>query len=105
WLADNWQTLALIIVGLGSLLMLRGMVRSLPRAAAAAMPDAGDPAAQPRLAVHEPGAEENEDEPARALRARFRSGGPDLRSELRDIVKDNPDAAATILRSWIGDAA
>ena len=62
--------------------------------------------AQPRLSVHDPGEDEEAPEPARALKARFAgSGGPDLRSELRDIVKENPDAAATILRAWIGDAA
>ncbi|MBW8885126.1 MAG: hypothetical protein JF612_10215 [Planctomycetia bacterium] len=106
WLADNWQTLALIFVGLGSLLMLRSMVRSLPPAtAAAATPAAGHQSAQPRLALHDPGDEEAEEEPAKALRARFQATGPDLRSELRDIVKENPDAAASILRAWIGEAA
>jgi flagellar biosynthesis/type III secretory pathway M-ring protein FliF/YscJ len=39
------------------------------------------------------------------LRGKFRSGGPDLKSELHEIVKENPDAAATVLRAWIGDAA
>jgi flagellar M-ring protein FliF len=106
WLAENWQTLALIVVGLGSLLMLRGMVRALPpSAAAAATPAASHSPAQPRLAVHDPGEEEVEAEPAKALRARFQSTGPDLKSELREIVKENPDAAATILRAWIGEAA
>src|SRR5262249_23851127 len=57
WLADNWQTLALIGVGLGSLLMLRSMVRSLPQSAASPSAAAHQPA-QPRLAVHEPGDEE-----------------------------------------------
>src|SRR5262249_48139042 len=104
WLADNWQTLALIAVGLGSLLMLRSMVRSLPLAAASS-PAAAHQPAQPRLAVHDPGDEDVEQEPVKALRARFQSTGPDLKVELRDIVKDNPDAAATILRAWIGEAA
>lgn len=105
WLADNWQTLALIGVGLGSLLMLRSMVRSLPPAAAASPPAAAHQPAQPRLAVHDPGEDEVEEEPVKALRARFQATGPDLKTELRDIVKDNPDAAATILRAWIGEAA
>lgn len=105
WLADNWQTLALIGVGLGSLLMLRSMVRSLPPAAASSAPAAAHQPAKPRLAVHEPGDEEVEQEPVKALRARFQATGPDLKVELRDIVKENPDAAATILRAWIGEAA
>jgi flagellar biosynthesis/type III secretory pathway M-ring protein FliF/YscJ len=39
------------------------------------------------------------------LKARFQTTGPDLKSELHEIVKENPDAAATILRAWIGEAA
>jgi len=27
-----------------------------------------------------------------------------LKTELQEIVKENPDAAATILRAWIGEA-
>ncbi len=103
WLADNWQTLALVGVGLVSLLMLRGMVRALPAPAAPAA--AAAPSSQPRLSIHDPGEEEDEQEPIKALRARFQSTGPDLRTELKDIVKENPDAAAAILRSWIGEAA
>jgi len=106
WVADNWQTVGLIVIACASLLMLRSMVRSSPMQAPSAASAAGSPATGPRLAVHEPADEEDTPEPARALKARFGvSAGPDLRAELRDIVKDNPDAAASILRAWIGEAA
>jgi flagellar M-ring protein FliF len=102
WLAGNWQTLALVAIGLVSLAMLRSMVRSpwspSPGVAAAVAEQ------QPRLTIHEPPADEAETEPARALKRRFTATGPDLRAELQEIVKENPDAAASILRSWIGDA-
>jgi flagellar M-ring protein FliF len=104
WLAENWQTLAVIGVGLMSLLMLRSMVRSPGRAAPAAASPAAPPS-QPRLAVHEPPADEEELEPVKVLKSHFTVSGPDLKAELREIVKENPDAAATILRSWIGEAA
>jgi len=103
WLADNWRTLALVGLGLMSLVMLRSMVRSntrLPQPAAAA---AGE-AATPRLAIHEPPPDEDEPEPSRVLKRKFTATGPDLKNELHEIVKENPDAAATILRSWIGEA-
>lgn len=103
WLADNWQSLAVVGVGLFSLLMLRSMVRSPAKAGPAPAPVNHSPS-QPRLAVTEPVAEE-EPEPERVLKARFTSSGPDLKTELQDIVKENPDAAASILRSWIGEAA
>jgi flagellar M-ring protein FliF len=105
WLADNWQTLAMVGVGLASLFMLRGMIRSPGGAPAAAVAAAANSeAGAPNLTIHQPPAEE-EPEPARALKTRFRTTGPDLKSELHEIVKENPDAAATILRSWIGEAA
>ena len=107
WLAENWQTLAVVGVGLISLLMLRSMIRSpavLPRPApvhAESHAHAG-----PRLAVMEAEPESAEAaEPEKVLRRRFQSSGPDLRAELQEIVRENPDAAATILRSWIGEAA
>jgi flagellar M-ring protein FliF len=106
WLADNWQTVGLIVIACASLLMLRSMVRSSPMRAPSAAAAASNPATGPRLAVHESAEEEDTPEPARALKARFGvNTGPDLRAELRDIVKDNPDAAASILRAWIGEAA
>jgi flagellar M-ring protein FliF len=104
WLAENWQTLAVIGVGLVSLLMLQNMVRS-PAGAPSTAAAVSTPPAQPRLAVHEPPKEEEELEPVKVLKSRFSMTGPDLKAELREIVKENPDAAATILRSWIGEAA
>ncbi|HZN32344.1 MAG TPA: hypothetical protein VFB80_00945 [Pirellulaceae bacterium] len=103
WLAGNWQTLALVGLGLASLAMLRGMVRQaagLPPAAPAAVSE--EP--RPRLTIHEPPAAEEDPEPSRALKRRFTATGPDLKTELQEIVKENPDAAATILRAWIGEA-
>jgi flagellar M-ring protein FliF len=104
WLAENWQTVALVGVGLVSLLMLRGMVRGVPAGREPQTQATSQQPGQPRLAIHE-AADEDEPEPVRALKANFRATGPDLKKELQEIVKENPDAAATILRSWIGEAA
>jgi flagellar M-ring protein FliF len=105
WLADNWQTLGMVLLGCFSLLMVRSMVRSTagsPAPAPAAAASAGSHG--PRLAAtHD--TEDEEVEPAVALRKRFQSSGPDLKAELQDLVKENPDAAANVLRMWIGDAA
>ncbi len=106
WLAENWQTLATIVLGCGCLLMVRSMVRSTagsPRLASTAAAATGG-AHGPRLAAT-PDADEEPVEPAVALRKRFQSSGPDLKAELHDLVKENPDAAANVLRMWIGDAA
>ena len=104
WLADNWQTLAMIVLGCFCLLMLRSMVRST----------AGRPAPT-QLRLHWPvrtardwprrPTRTTSPEPAAALRKRFQSSGPNLKAELHELVKENPDAAANVLRMWIGDAA
>jgi flagellar M-ring protein FliF len=97
WLAENWQTLATIVLGCFCLLMVR---RPAPAPAAAALAGSHGP----RLAATP---DENDEpiEPAAALRKRFQSSGPDLKAELHELVKENPDAAANVLRMWIGDAA
>jgi flagellar M-ring protein FliF len=49
--------------------------------------------------------EEEENAPAAPrLRRRRSKGGPSLRDELVEIVREDPDAAANILRNWIGTA-
>jgi flagellar M-ring protein FliF len=103
WLADNWQTLAVVGVGLLSLVMLRSMVRSPAKTGPAPAAASSGPS-QPRLAVMEQAVDE-EPEPVKVLKTRFQTSGPDLKNELQEIVKENPDAAAAILRSWIGEAA
>ena len=102
WLADNWRTVGVIGLGCFSLLMLRGMVRS---PAGSPSPAAAASAAAPRHAAATPEPAEEEAEPAAVLRKRFLTSGPDLKTELHELVKENPDAAANVLRLWIGEAA
>ena len=63
----------------------------------------GTGAVQMRVAA-EPAAgqqESVESVAARRLR-RFTGSGPSLRDELSELVQEDPDTAANILRSWIG---
>ena len=39
------------------------------------------------------------------LQRRTSSTGGSLRDELTTMVREDPDAAANVLRNWIGDAA
>jgi flagellar M-ring protein FliF len=55
----------------------------------------------------EPKSEKSEEpvEATAARRLRRMTGtGPSLRDELSDLVKEDPDSAANILRTWIGQA-
>jgi flagellar M-ring protein FliF len=104
WLSGNWRTVGMFGVGLFGLLMLRGMLRSnvapLPadEQSAAAAGHQHDHAAESAEAEPPP-------EPILVMRRKLSSKGPNLREELRQLVKDDPDAAANVLRGWIGDAA
>lgn len=95
WLGQHWSTLGLIGLSLFGLLMLRSMIRSVPAAPGAAA-TAGRPTE----------AEPEESEPAVATTAkrlaRFTGSGRSLRDELSELVQEDPDAAANILRTWIG---
>jgi flagellar M-ring protein FliF len=99
WLGQNWPMMAMIGLVLFSLAMLRSMLRSVP-----ALPQ--EPAA---ISMRVPGPEQRpqtSEEPvevtaARRLR-RISGSGPSLRDELSEFVKEDPDSAANILRSWIG---
>lgn len=102
WLATNWQTLATVLFAAVGLLMLRSMLNSR---------EAADEATSFRLEDPVAG-KENEgkvDEEHAAsmqglLKKRFSSNsGPNLKNELADMVREDPDTALGILQTWIGN--
>lgn len=102
WFTANWETLGMTVVGLFSLLMLRNMLRPARQAA----PAAEELVPSIQLAdVDEDESEELADDDEERSTRRFRRGGTNLRQQLAAMVKEDPDTAANILRSWIGDAA
>lgn len=112
WFGDNWQTLGMLMVGLFALLMVRSMVNSSGTSPAAAAATASAHAAghgggHGGAAGDADGADEGDEAPAviSMLKRNFDPNTPNLKEELRDLVKEDPDAAAAILRNWIGDAA
>jgi flagellar M-ring protein FliF len=103
WLTSNWQTLALVGLGLFSLVFLRGMLKPGPAAPPSLAGADAPPAPQLAATGSDEDADEEEAHPAR--KRRFRTSGPNLRDELTEMVKEDPDAAANVLKAWIGDAA
>jgi flagellar M-ring protein FliF len=101
WLVDNWSTLGMIALAFFGLWMLRSLVRSAaapPRSEAA-------PAIQLAAGTAEEHEDEKEPETAKAGASRLRrfgTSGPSLRDELTQLVQEDPDAAANVLRTWIG---
>lgn len=97
WLINSWQTLAMLAVALVALFLFRGMVRS----------PAAETAEGALLPASIPISEESEERVSEGAVLQRRSGGSggSLRDELTTLVREDPDAAANVLRAWIGDAA
>ncbi|GAB5404161.1 MAG: hypothetical protein Aurels2KO_23920 [Aureliella sp.] len=106
WLAQSWTTLALLVVLLVSLGMMFSWVKSQ-----------GDIAADKDFAegfglqipdnlydeldvTDEEGGEDGDDR-----KVEFQVTGGELKDDLSTLIKDNPDVAVNLLKTWIGDAA
>ncbi len=104
WLSQYWTTLGMIVLGLISLLVLRSIARSIPAAAPRAeLANAAGANLQSNVAATAPEPERDRQDAAVRLKRRVKSG-PTLRDDLVEIVREDPDAAANILRNWIGAA-
>lgn len=102
WAKSNSGTIGTGILGLFGLLMLRGLLKGIPTpapaaeetpaitSAATAAVNSGEVSASPAEAAI----------PAKRL-ARRTKGTGNLRDELVEIVREDPDTAANIIRSWI----
>lgn len=109
WLAGHWSTLGMLGLAFFSLLMVRSLVRAGPPATAATDLPVTPAAA---VATAAPAAEPSDDQKAAAgeqkdktKRKRRLGSGQSLREELADLVREDPDTAANILRTWIGNVS
>jgi len=97
WALGNWSTLGMIALAAASLLMLRAIVKAgppLPPPPELKLPDLGEKLPAPAGAEAEAG---------KKGRLKRRAAGQSLRDELVEIVREDPDTAANILRGWIGN--
>jgi len=96
WLGQYWRTLAVAGLALFTLVMLRSMVRTTSA-----------PQERRRGADILPAEVEQADVQAAARTSRlerFSGSGPSLRDELSGLVQEDPDTAANVLKTWIGNA-
>ncbi|WP_164102882.1 beta-cystathionase [Candidatus Laterigemmans baculatus] len=100
WLANSWQTLALFGLGVLALLVARGVAKAgpgLPR------PDFEEGFG---LEIPKPApAEENPLPVDMPPSPRLTVTGQHLKDELSQVVGANPEAAASVLRSWLDASA
>jgi flagellar M-ring protein FliF len=102
WLGHYWNTLAMLGVAVFSLIVLRSVVNGKPGDGATGLALTGPALASQNdepSAAGEAKAEPQEERPKLRLRK-----GNSLKDDLADIVREDPDAAADILRSWIAKA-
>lgn len=110
WANANSGSLVMAGLALVSLLMLRSMVKAIPPA------DPNIAFSSPTLAAEAKRAEQaataSSAAPASSSlgkagpRPRLRlKKGPTLKDDLSEMVREDPDGAAAVLRSWIGNAA
>jgi len=101
WLGQNWPMMAMLGLVLFSLGVLRTTLRSVPA------PAAESTTVSMRVAASESKSEEEDTIEATAARRlrRMSGSGPSLRDELSELVKEDPDSAANVLRSWIGQVS
>jgi flagellar M-ring protein FliF len=102
WLGTNWSTLGMTGLAFFSLFMLRSMVRSGGGEALAPAPARRE---RDNNQDDDDEFETNEDGVKEPKLKRFGESGPSLREELSDLVQEDPDAAANILRGWIASGA
>jgi flagellar M-ring protein FliF len=104
WLAAHGSGLTMAVMAVIGFLMLRSIVRSASTGVALAANVApAAPVAQPESDAAE--AEAATSAPAPKRPKRRLNKGPSLKDDLVDMVQEDPDAAAAILRSWISSAA
>lgn len=106
WASQNFNTLTMAGVALFSLVMLRSLVKAIPPTD----PVVGGSTA-PTLSIASgtsgSGEAEANDEEQNTEDSRPRlklKKGKSLRDELTSLVKEDPDSAAAILRTWISNA-
>ncbi|MFT7640251.1 MAG: flagellar M-ring protein FliF [Pirellulaceae bacterium] len=110
WLASNWQTIGMMLMGGFSLLMLRNLVtkpltppKTFDSEGRAVERNASGGSSNSSATTSS--ASDGEPIYENALKKRFKSSGPNLKSELAEVVREDPDAAANVLRQWIDTAA
>jgi len=106
WASQNFNTLTMAGVALFGLVMLRSLVKGIPTPDPLAAPSApalalvgGGSAGESNIETNEEAESENAGRPRLKLKK-----GTNLRDELTAIVKEDPDSAAAILRTWISNA-
>jgi flagellar M-ring protein FliF len=106
WAGNNSGSLIMAGLAIVSLVMLRSMIKSIPAADSSLkfktplLPDVLPEDSSNKQSAADGGVKREGGRPRLRLKK-----GPTLKDDLAELVKEDPDAAAAILRNWIGNAA
>lgn len=101
WAGSNLNTILTAGFALVGLVMLRSMVKSIPHSEPPASLAVADITVEEGAA--DQGSEPNETADQRRPKLKLKKGS-NLKDDLTEIVREDPDAAAAILRTWISNA-
>lgn len=94
FLYEYWPTLGLMLLALFSLIILRSTIRHSPQPVSKAVSDS---------AVADSVASAAAEEVENRAKKRALAGTKTLRDEVAELVAEDPEAAANILKAWIGN--
>lgn len=97
WLAESWQTIAMILLAAFALMVARGAMKSIGGDADPAGFAEGFGLELP-LPPEAPEADDGKTD-------QMEITGGSLKQELVGLVEGNPEVAANVIRSWVGEAA
>lgn len=111
WLNRYWSTLGMILLAAMALAMLRSMVRAAPVSTAGrggygdemAYASQGGDARQRTPGAPAPVAAESEEPVRENPLRRIQPNSRSIRDDLSELVREDPNVAANILKSWIGN--
>ncbi|MCP4886155.1 MAG: beta-cystathionase [Planctomycetaceae bacterium] len=96
WLAESWQTVALVMLALAALLVARSAAKNVGSSSPKEFNE-GFGLEIPTPPEEMDGAKESENY--------MTITGGSLKDELLDVVESNPELAANVIRGWVGEAA
>lgn len=99
WLAGNWQSVGMLLMGLAGLVFLRGMIKST----ATSDEDENEDEEEDESEIDNVNPGDLYTDAEGRLQRRFGTSGKSLQDELTDLVEEDVDAAASVLRTWIGE--
>ena len=110
WLAQSWQMLALVGLVLAALVSLRSFAKTIPASNDRDFERGFDLPLDDAIDIDLSSLTDAENDsfdsqPAGdASPPKLRTTGGDIKNDLTAMVRENPDAAATMLRNWITDS-